>query len=91
MLVAMICAFALTWAPQAILNVLLDYEMVPAFIKDQQYFVALVAHLVSMLSTSSEPLLYTVMNENFRRQVAAALRCRLEAATGPMARTESIV
>ncbi|XP_017461150.1 PREDICTED: prolactin-releasing peptide receptor-like, partial [Rhagoletis zephyria] len=72
MLICMVVCFVLSWAGLNIYNLLMD------FVKLQHNTTAfLVLHVIAMSSVIYNPILYGVLNENFRKEFKAILPCCL--------------
>ncbi|CAJ0573977.1 unnamed protein product, partial [Mesorhabditis spiculigera] len=77
MLIAMVGVFFCCWMPAVAFNFLRDYNWLPRFIVKQIYFYGIVTHCISMSSTVWNPILYALLNEQFRIAFSNLLRsCR---------------
>ncbi|CAJ0956454.1 unnamed protein product, partial [Mesorhabditis belari] len=77
MLIAMVGVFFCCWLPSVAFNFLRDYEWLPKFVSRQKYFFGVLTHCISMSSTVWNPILYALLNEQFRIAFASLLHtCR---------------
>jgi hypothetical protein len=76
MLAAMIVTFAIALAPMALMNILNDFDAIPEFLQQQQYFVAAIGHLCAALSITIDPILYVIMNRKFHDVVLRTIVCQ---------------
>uniref|UniRef100_A0A915DU00 G-protein coupled receptors family 1 profile domain-containing protein n=1 Tax=Ditylenchus dipsaci TaxID=166011 RepID=A0A915DU00_9BILA len=56
MFIAMVVAFSLSWIWTLMFNLLRDYEILPQFVKDQEFFFGILTHCIAMTSTVWNPL-----------------------------------
>ncbi|KAL7073079.1 hypothetical protein ACQ4LE_007779 [Meloidogyne hapla] len=66
MLIAMVAVFFCCWAPSVIFNFLRDYQWLPKWVVAQEYLFGTSTHCLSMSSTVWNPVLYALLNEQFR-------------------------
>uniref|UniRef100_A0A7E4UQ63 G_PROTEIN_RECEP_F1_2 domain-containing protein n=1 Tax=Panagrellus redivivus TaxID=6233 RepID=A0A7E4UQ63_PANRE len=66
MFIAMVVAFSLSWVWSVLFNLLRDYDILPAFVKDQEFFVGILTHCIAMTSTVWNPILYALLNLQLR-------------------------
>uniref|UniRef100_A0A914Q2Y7 G-protein coupled receptors family 1 profile domain-containing protein n=1 Tax=Panagrolaimus davidi TaxID=227884 RepID=A0A914Q2Y7_9BILA len=66
MFIGMVVAFSLSWFWSVLFNVLRDYEILPTFAKQQEFFVGILTHCIAMTSTVWNPLLYAMLNFQLR-------------------------
>ncbi|GMT03126.1 hypothetical protein PENTCL1PPCAC_25300, partial [Pristionchus entomophagus] len=66
MLIAMVAVFICCWMPNQIFNFLRDYDSLPDFIASQDYLWGIITHCISIMSTVWNPVLYALLNEQFR-------------------------
>lgn len=66
MLIAMVAVFFCCWAPSVIFNFLRDYQWLPNFVIAQEYLFGTTTHCLSISSTVWNPILYALLNEQFR-------------------------
>ncbi|GMR32840.1 hypothetical protein PMAYCL1PPCAC_03035, partial [Pristionchus mayeri] len=66
MLIAMVAVFICCWMPNQIFNFLRDYDSLPSFIAAQDYLWGIITHCISIMSTVWNPVLYALLNEQFR-------------------------
>ncbi|CAD5228352.1 unnamed protein product [Bursaphelenchus okinawaensis] len=75
MLIAMVAVFLCCWTPAVLFNFLRDYQWLPQLVAQQEYLFGVITHCISMSSTVWNPLLYTMLNEQFRLAFAEFFRC----------------
>ncbi|MCP9262990.1 Prolactin-releasing peptide receptor [Dirofilaria immitis] len=83
MLIGMVVAFSASWFFSVLFNVLRDYDYLPEWCQDQEYFFGIATHCIAMSSTVWNPLLYAALNLQLR---AAFLRLLPECVTQLQAR-----
>uniref|UniRef100_A0AC35GH20 G-protein coupled receptors family 1 profile domain-containing protein n=2 Tax=Panagrolaimus sp. PS1159 TaxID=55785 RepID=A0AC35GH20_9BILA len=84
MLMAMVCVFLICWTPAVAFNFLRDYQWLPLIISKQEYLSGVITHCISMSSTIWNPVLYALLNEQFRLAFADLLAsCRKEDEISP--------
>lgn len=66
MLIAMVAVFFCCWAPSVLFNFLRDYQWLPEIVMAQEYLFGIITHCISMSSTIWNPVLYALLNEQFR-------------------------
>ncbi|KAL3085636.1 hypothetical protein niasHT_037377 [Heterodera trifolii] len=66
MLIAMVALFFCCWAPTVLFNFLRDNQWLPNFVLSQEYLFGIITHCISMSSTLWNPVLYALLNEQFR-------------------------
>uniref|UniRef100_A0A183CCX0 G_PROTEIN_RECEP_F1_2 domain-containing protein n=2 Tax=Globodera pallida TaxID=36090 RepID=A0A183CCX0_GLOPA len=66
MLIAMVALFFCCWAPTVLFNFLRDNQWLPKFVLSQEYLFGIITHCISMSSTIWNPVLYALLNEQFR-------------------------
>ncbi|KAL3119471.1 hypothetical protein niasHT_008985 [Heterodera trifolii] len=66
MLIAMVALFFCCWAPTVLFNFLRDNQWLPNFVLSQEYLFGIITHCISMSSTIWNPVLYALLNEQFR-------------------------
>uniref|UniRef100_A0A0R3RJA5 G_PROTEIN_RECEP_F1_2 domain-containing protein n=1 Tax=Elaeophora elaphi TaxID=1147741 RepID=A0A0R3RJA5_9BILA len=66
MLIGMVVAFSASWFFSVLFNVLRDYDCLPEWCQDQEYFFGIVTHCIAMSSTVWNPLLYAALNLQLR-------------------------
>ncbi|KAI1723672.1 7 transmembrane receptor (rhodopsin family) domain-containing protein [Ditylenchus destructor] len=66
MFIAMVVAFSASWIWTLLFNLLRDYEILPQFVKDQEFFFGILTHCIAMTSTVWNPLLYALLNLQLR-------------------------
>ncbi|VDM21725.1 unnamed protein product, partial [Wuchereria bancrofti] len=71
MLIGMVVAFSASWFFSVLFNVLRDYDCLPKWCQNQEYFFGIATHCIAMSSTVWNPLLYAALNLQLR---AAFLR-----------------
>jgi len=77
MLMAMVCVFLICWTPAVAFNFLRDYQWLPEMVAKQEYLSGVITHCISMSSTIWNPILYALLNEQFRLAFAELLAsCR---------------
>ncbi|CAD5235763.1 unnamed protein product [Bursaphelenchus xylophilus] len=77
MLIAMVAVFLLCWTPAVLFNFLRDYQWLPNVVARQEYLFGVITHCISMSSTVWNPILYTMLNEQFRLAFAEFFKlCR---------------
>ncbi|KAH7728281.1 npr-1 [Aphelenchoides avenae] len=74
MLMAMVGVFLCCWTPSVVFNFLRDYQWLPAVVARQEYLFGIITHCISMSSTVWNPILYALLNEQFRLAFAELLR-----------------
>ncbi|VDK89253.1 unnamed protein product, partial [Litomosoides sigmodontis] len=79
MLIGMVVAFSASWFFSVLFNILRDYDCLPRWCQDQEYFFGIATHCIAMSSTVWNPLLYAVLNLQLR---AAFLRLLPECIRG---------
>uniref|UniRef100_A0AC34QL65 G-protein coupled receptors family 1 profile domain-containing protein n=1 Tax=Panagrolaimus sp. JU765 TaxID=591449 RepID=A0AC34QL65_9BILA len=83
MLMAMVLVFLVCWTPAVAFNFLRDYQWLPEFIAKQEYLSGVITHCVSMSSTIWNPILYALLNEQFRLAFAELLASCRRSYSGP--------
>uniref|UniRef100_A0AC34QVH9 G-protein coupled receptors family 1 profile domain-containing protein n=1 Tax=Panagrolaimus sp. JU765 TaxID=591449 RepID=A0AC34QVH9_9BILA len=74
MLMTMVFVFGICWLPVNILNLMRDtIGIIP--MKRYFEFFFLFSHMISMMATAFNPLLYAWMNENFRKHFVDTIPC----------------
>uniref|UniRef100_A0A1I8AL79 G_PROTEIN_RECEP_F1_2 domain-containing protein n=1 Tax=Steinernema glaseri TaxID=37863 RepID=A0A1I8AL79_9BILA len=77
MLQAMVGVFCCCWMPSVAFNFLRDYQWLPMFVLRQEYLFGIITHCISMSSTVWNPILYALLNEQFRLAFSSLLAsCR---------------
>ncbi|KAI1723221.1 7 transmembrane receptor (rhodopsin family) domain-containing protein [Ditylenchus destructor] len=66
MFIAMVVAFSASWIWTLLFNLLRDYEILPQFVKEQEFFFGILTHCIAMTSTVWNPLLYALLNLQLR-------------------------
>ncbi|CAG9533209.1 unnamed protein product [Cercopithifilaria johnstoni] len=66
MLIGMVVAFSASWFFSVLFNVLRDYDCLPEWCQDQEYFFGIATHCIAMSSTVWNPLLYAALNLQLR-------------------------
>lgn len=79
MLVLMVLIFTVCWVPFHIVNVVRDANQerleTDSQFTETLHLVFVAAHLLAVSATCWNPILYGLMNENFRREFRAVLPC----------------
>ncbi|OZC10184.1 7 transmembrane receptor [Onchocerca flexuosa] len=66
MLIGMVVAFSASWFFSVLFNVLRDYDCLPQWCQNQEYFFGIATHCIAMSSTVWNPLLYAALNLQLR-------------------------
>ncbi|KAK6112501.1 7 transmembrane receptor (rhodopsin family) protein [Brugia pahangi] len=66
MLIGMVVAFSASWFFSVLFNVLRDYDCLPKWCQNQEYFFGIATHCIAMSSTVWNPLLYAALNLQLR-------------------------
>uniref|UniRef100_A0A7E4UX64 G_PROTEIN_RECEP_F1_2 domain-containing protein n=1 Tax=Panagrellus redivivus TaxID=6233 RepID=A0A7E4UX64_PANRE len=66
MLMAMVGVFLCCWTPTVAFNFLRDFDLLPEMIENMAFLFGIITHCISMSSTVWNPVLYALLNEQFR-------------------------
>nr|CAD2182628.1 unnamed protein product [Meloidogyne enterolobii] len=66
MFIAMVIAFSVSWIWSVLYNLLRDYDGLPKFVHDQEFFFGILTHCIAMSSTVWNPILYALLNLQLR-------------------------
>lgn len=68
--------FAISWIPLNVYNLYVDFSMSQEALTEQLMLIYAVCHMVGMSSACSNPILYGLLNENFRNEFKEIFSCK---------------